>query len=80
MEEETLDPKNQSQGDTKEGYYIGRDVPTHDPRYNPSKLSAPNIWPREGLENCDQFKLIMERYHSESTKVSLQVVRLLALR
>ena len=27
MQQESLDPKNQSEGDTKEGLYIGREVP-----------------------------------------------------
>ena len=41
MGEETLDPKNQKTGDTKEGYYIGREetVDTHLP------LHGRNQWP-----------------------------------
>ena len=27
MQQESLDPTNQSEGDTKEGLYIGREVP-----------------------------------------------------
>jgi len=63
MEEETLDPARQKKGrgDTKEGYYIGDDVPVTDSRYNPAKLSGPNIWPEieigGGKTKTDQRKL-----------------------
>ncbi len=54
MEEETLDPAKQKisgRGDTKEGYYISDDIHETDPRYNPEKLSGPNVWPTK-----DDFK------------------------
>jgi isopenicillin N synthase-like dioxygenase len=44
LQDETLDPKNQSQGDSKEGYYIG------------VEHNAPNIWPASGT-SYNQFKL-----------------------
>ena len=37
FEEETLDPSVQTKGDTKEGFYIGVDVPESSPDYNPSQ-------------------------------------------
>ena len=45
MGEETLDPLLQKTGDTKEGYYIGREIAKTDPRYNPSKFYGPIVWP-----------------------------------
>jgi isopenicillin N synthase-like dioxygenase len=44
MAEETLDTANQTEGDTKEGIYFGRDVPRDSPEAaNP--LTGPNQWP-----------------------------------
>ena len=54
MQEETLDPVHQTMGDTKEGYYIGREIPITDPRYNPAKFYGPNVWPR--AEDCPGFR------------------------
>ncbi|VEU38661.1 unnamed protein product [Pseudo-nitzschia multistriata] len=77
MQEETLDLANQTEGDTKEGYYIGRDVPVGDPRYDPAKLRGPNQWPESSL--LPSFQPIMEDYHSRATAVAMRVVRLFAL-
>ena len=44
--EETLDPATQTRGDTKEGYYIGREVgPSSDEHGKP--LRGANQWPDE---------------------------------
>ncbi len=51
MAEETLDPANQSEGDTKEGLYFGREVDPGDPEAR-LPLHGPNQWPptaRPGL-------------------------------
>jgi isopenicillin N synthase-like dioxygenase len=53
MGEETLDPTNQSTGDTKEGYYISNDIARDNILYNPSKLSGPNVWPMKTNSNID---------------------------
>jgi isopenicillin N synthase-like dioxygenase len=84
MEEETLDPTVQKKGDTKEGFYIGRDIQPNDPKYNPAKLSGPNCWPTiqttpEMGEDCDEFRRVMETYFDEISHVALHVVRLIAL-
>ena len=79
MEEETLNPAMQKKGDTKEGFYIGRD----DPKYNPAKLSGPNCWPTTEttpeMEDCDEFRKIMEAYFDQISHVGIRVVRLIAL-
>ncbi len=69
MGEETLDPQNQpTRGDTKEGYYIGRDVPPTSTRFNPCKLSGPNIWPTNSTvpswppDRCHLFQHTMQEY------------------
>ena len=44
MAEETLDAANQSEGDTKEGMYFGREVPLDSPEAA-KPLTGPNQWP-----------------------------------
>jgi len=92
MGEETLDPAVQTRGDTKEGYYVGPEVSRDSPRYDPAKLSGPNVWPLSAEADDDddddagradyalpRFRPVMERYMSEAGAVGLRLVRLLAL-
>ena len=48
MANETLDPGHQSEGDTKEGIYIGKQVEA-DSEDAALPLHGPNQWPREVL-------------------------------
>jgi len=77
MQEETLDPATQKEGDTKEGYYIGRDIPKDDPMYDPATLRGPNQWPDRS--SSPNFQSIMEDYQTKITNLALRVVRLIAL-
>ena len=77
MQEETLDPQNQTQGDTKEGYYIGKEIPPEDPRYDPKKLRGPNQWPSSTV--CRNFRPVMEEYYQTMCDLGLSVVRFLAV-
>jgi isopenicillin N synthase-like dioxygenase len=78
--EETLDPEHQTQGDTKEGYYIGVDVAMDDPRYNPAKLRVPNIWPSTTATlDTSLFRTVMKDYFAAVSHVGLQLTRCLAL-
>lgn len=79
MQEETLDPDVQTEGDTKEGYYIGREVPTDDPRYDPVKLRGPNVWPGHDLVSVQNFRPTMEEYHRKASDIAYRLVQLLAL-
>jgi len=86
MEEETLDPANQPlRGDTKEGFYLGRDIAKTDKLYNPSKLSGPNTWPTTDLcpswidADCKDWKDIMNEYFDAILKLGLRVIGYLAL-
>ncbi len=46
MSEETLDAPNQTEGDTKEGLYFGREVPAgSEDAHLP--LHGPNQWPAQ---------------------------------
>ncbi len=44
LSEETLDTENQTEGDTKEGLYFGREVPADSPEAA-QPLHGPNQWP-----------------------------------
>ena len=77
MQEETLDPSVQSEGDTKEGFYIGWDIPQSDPRHDPAKLRGPNQWPSKDI--LPLFQSTMEEYHSKMSAIAFRVVQLLAL-
>jgi hypothetical protein len=57
--EETLDPARQSCGDTKEGYYIGRDIGS-DHKLAHLPLHGPNVWPPPNL--LPGWRENMERY------------------
>ena len=83
MGEETLDPKNQREGDTKEGFYIARDVSPESVRYDPGRFAAPNVWPDEetcpGLTDPEGWKNTMTEYFDAMSDLGLRVVRLIAL-
>ena len=91
MGEETLDPSNQSEGDTKEGFYIANDVPADSELYNPAKLNGPNVWPTIDLMmsddkhnsvqqfDCELWKDVMNEYFDRSKCIGLRLVRMIAL-
>jgi len=76
LQEQTLDPSNQKEGDTKEGYYIGMDISQDDPRYNPQKLCGPNQWPDP--EVLPDFASTLQNYHGTATEIGRKVVCLIA--
>jgi isopenicillin N synthase-like dioxygenase len=78
MGEETLDPSNQKKGDTKEGYYIGRDI-TDKSEINHSEFRGPNIYPDEMSLNLPNWKSIMDAYYNQACSLCRQLVRLIAL-
>lgn len=45
FEEETLDPTRQTRGDTKEGFYLGREVAMESEEARSFPLHGPNVWP-----------------------------------
>lgn len=76
MLDEILDPENQVNGDYKEGYYIGVEVPTDDPQSN-RPFYGPNQWPSE--EVLPKWREVMEQYHREALRVAKSVARIIAL-
>ena len=85
FEEEILDPKKQSKGDTKEGFYIADDISKDDSRrYNPDKLCGPNVWPDEIDSETNDFdphlfKMVMMSYHDRMKEIGFTVVQMIAL-
>ena len=77
MQEQTFSASKQTEGDTKEGYYIGRDIPMDHPKYNPAKLSGPNQWPDPS--KLPNFQRIMTDFHTKTNDLAVRVVRLIAL-
>jgi isopenicillin N synthase-like dioxygenase len=81
FEEEKLDPSSQLRGDTKEGYYIGREVIER----NAEKLRGPNVWPTTSTcpswtdEDCAEFRSVMEQYQVEAMRVCMKLLSYFSL-
>ena len=75
MGEQRLDPAHQVKGDTKEGFYIGKDIPLD--QGDPSKLTGPNQWPP--FSSCPDFQATMTSYQERISQVGFRLVQLLAL-
>ncbi|KAG0463982.1 hypothetical protein HPP92_020051 [Vanilla planifolia] len=71
-----FDPENQVQGDHKEGYYIGVEVPVDDILAD-KPFYGPNQWPSEGV--LPGWRQVMEDYHREALRVSREVAKIIAL-
>ncbi|GAQ89396.1 2-oxoacid-dependent dioxygenase [Klebsormidium nitens] len=76
FEEETLDVTRQKKGDTKEGYYIGREVPLDHPDAS-TPLCGPNVWPDPDV--LPLWRPTMERYMAAMTALALRLTRLIGL-
>ena len=74
--EETLDPARQRRGDTKEGYYIGREV-SPDSEESALPLHGPNVWPPEAL--LPGWRETMEDFSACCVALCRRLLRLLAL-
>ncbi|CAN6456743.1 unnamed protein product [Victoria cruziana] len=74
--DETLDPDNQVNGDYKEGYYIGVEVPEGDPRAE-KPFFGPNPWPSSDVLPC--WKETMLKYHREALEVVKTISKIIAL-
>ncbi|KAK8914496.1 Gibberellin 20 oxidase 2 [Platanthera zijinensis] len=74
--DELLDPKNQVDGDYKEGYYIGVEALEDDPQAE-KPFYGPNQWPSEDI--LPGWRTLMEQYHKEALRVSRAIAKLIAL-
>uniref|UniRef100_A0A7S3QLD7 Fe2OG dioxygenase domain-containing protein n=2 Tax=Dunaliella tertiolecta TaxID=3047 RepID=A0A7S3QLD7_DUNTE len=73
---ETLDPSSQKQGDTKEGFYFGREISPESPEAK-LPLHGPNQWPNEHL--VPGYRASMEQYMRAMNELGHRLLRLLAL-
>ncbi|CAK9155259.1 unnamed protein product [Ilex paraguariensis] len=74
--DERLDPINQVQGDYKEGYYIGVEVPDDDSDIE-KPFYGPNVWPSTDI--LPGWRQTMEKYHRQALEVAKAIARLIAL-
>ncbi|RZC50196.1 hypothetical protein C5167_018622 [Papaver somniferum] len=74
--DELLDSENQVNGDYKEGYYIGVEVPEDDPA-SEKPFYGPNQWPPTDL--LPGWRETMEKYHQEALRVAKAVAKIIAL-
>eukprot|EP00009_Paramoeba_aestuarina_P012878 CAMPEP_0201525402 /NCGR_PEP_ID=MMETSP0161_2-20130828/28097_1 /ASSEMBLY_ACC=CAM_ASM_000251 /TAXON_ID=180227 /ORGANISM="Neoparamoeba aestuarina, Strain SoJaBio B1-5/56/2" /LENGTH=319 /DNA_ID=CAMNT_0047925303 /DNA_START=100 /DNA_END=1059 /DNA_ORIENTATION=- len=72
MGEETLDPKVQTQGDTKEGYYLGRESEEEN-----FPLHGNNQWPDESI--VPQWKEVMSDYIKQMGDIGFELNKTLAV-
>eukprot|EP01024_Parvocaulis_polyphysoides_P018204 TRINITY_DN18032_c0_g1_i1.p2 TRINITY_DN18032_c0_g1~~TRINITY_DN18032_c0_g1_i1.p2 ORF type:complete len:320 (+),score=25.85 TRINITY_DN18032_c0_g1_i1:56-1015(+) len=76
MKEETLDPKNSSTGDLKEGLYIGREIAKDHPEAS-CPVHGPNQWPDKST--LPKFRSTMEEYMSAMNQLGHKLLELLAV-
>ncbi|GFR50656.1 hypothetical protein Agub_g12905, partial [Astrephomene gubernaculifera] len=74
--EETLDPARQKHGDTKEGFYFGREVPADSPEAS-KPLHGPNQWPDPAL--LPHYRQVTWQYYEALYQLALRLLPLLAL-
>ncbi|XP_056163713.1 2-oxoglutarate-Fe(II) type oxidoreductase hxnY-like isoform X3 [Syzygium oleosum] len=76
MFDQILDPANQINGDYKEGYYIGVELPEDDPGARKPHF-GPNLWLSEDI--LPRWRQAMEKFGSQALKVAKVAARIIAL-
>ena len=80
MGEETLDPDNQTCGDTKEGYYVVLERPAMtEAELKDKPLSGPNVWPNEAELGLDGWRDTMLEYFGVMHSLGMRLTGHLAL-
>ncbi|KAG2482592.1 hypothetical protein HYH03_018476 [Edaphochlamys debaryana] len=74
--EETLDPARQRHGDTKEGFYFGREVAADSPEAS-KPLHGPNQWPDPA--RLPHYRQATWQYYEALYGLGMRLLRLLAL-
>ena len=72
-QEETLNPGTQSEGDTKEGLYFGRDIPRCSPEAA-KPLHGPNQWPDAAV--LPAFRPAVQAYFEACTQLGFRCAQL----
>ncbi|GAQ82514.1 hypothetical protein KFL_001140020 [Klebsormidium nitens] len=76
LAEQMLDASRQTRGDTKEGYYMGREVPLDHPDAS-KPLHGPNVWPDPAL--LPDWRPTMERYQAAMIQLALKLTDFIGL-
>jgi len=78
LQEEILDPKNQKEGDLKEGFYIGAEVDSESKLAKEFPLFGPNQWPEEVSDSVPGFRADMMTYYDNLVDLGRNVSALIA--
>lgn len=73
---ETLDPTNQTKGDTKQGFRLGRHVPEEN--QNREIYIGPNVYPDEKLTGLVGWRETVDAYMEKAAQVGLALIRRMA--
>jgi len=76
--EETLDPKMQKSGDTRESFYIGLHSPAGSEEAK-RPLCGPNQWPSDDFPLGPQWRQFLEEHYDRMIKMSTDFNRITAL-
>ena len=79
FKEEKLDVENQTTGDTKEGYYIGRSVSSEEVRKFPHPLQGENVWPDEEKLGLKKWRETMGKYFEQMHVLGMKLLRLVSM-
>lgn len=70
--------EKRTQGDLKEGFYFGRDLPLDNPNVIARKFGqGPNVYPTE-VSDPNLFRKTIDMYHEALTKLAEDILRILA--
>lgn len=65
-------------GDLKEGFYLGKDLPTSDPLVLAKRFGqGPNKYPTE-VKDPKAFQSVMDEYHVAMTSLAVNILRVLS--
>lgn len=71
--------EKRTMGDLKEGYYLGKNLPSDDPLVLQRRFGqAPNKYPTE-VRDPEKFQSVMEEYHSVMSTFATHLMQVMAL-
>jgi isopenicillin N synthase-like dioxygenase len=74
---ETLNPKVQTQPDTKEGFYAAKHVDETSPEYGKDTFQGPNQYPNKEL--LPHFREVVDKYYEEMLKLCTGFLKYMAV-
>ena len=73
---ETLNPKLQTEPDTKEGYYAGKHIDPTSPEFGKDTFQGPNQYPSSAL--LPNFREVIDKYYETMLKLSTTFLKYMA--